>query len=216
MVKNPWYKDLIRKLRIQQLVNELASALGPHQVVMRLYASVGEADAEGTALRKALAGVVGIEHVLTRLAVLNAQLAEQEVQLTTGHVQLLRYLGSGEARYGVEYMVGIVGTRLEAGDFLSPALKGGLHHEDASCQHLLVGFFRTGYDVTAVLADARKHLGGYPMLESLGAIELRGEDEGIETGFVDEGGESFSTSGCVKMMHPLYLSVYSFHAAKFV
>ena len=33
-------------------MNELASAFGPHQVVMRLYASVGEADAEGTACNR--------------------------------------------------------------------------------------------------------------------------------------------------------------------
>ena len=46
--------------------------------------------------------------------------------------------------------------------------------------------------MASLLADARKDFAGHPMLESLGAVQLRREDKGVEAGFIDEGGELLS------------------------
>ena len=43
------------------------------------------------------------------------------------------------------------------------------------------------HHVASLLADAWQDFAGHPMLESLGTFELGREDEGVETGFVDEG-----------------------------
>ena len=176
-------------------MDEVAAAFGPHQVVMRLDTSVAETDAERAALRIPLAGIVGIEQILPRLTVLHMKGAQEVVQLTPGHVQLLGNLRGGEARHGVEHLVHIVGLGLQAGDFVGTALQGGLHHEDATCQHLFVGLVGTGDEVASLSADAWQHLAGDPMLEAAGRGQLRREDEGIEAGLVDERGGLGSALG---------------------
>ena len=56
----------------------------------------------------------------------------------------------------------------------------------------VLGETLTGNHISTLLADGGKHFAGYPMLESFGAFEFGGEDEGVKSRFVDEGGSLLS------------------------
>ena len=57
------------------------------------------------------------------------------------------------------------------------------------------------------LPDAWEHFGGYPMLESFGAFEFGGEDERVETAFVDDDGLLVSARGA-HFVHPFVFIIY--------
>ena len=139
-----------------------------------------------TVLGIPLSSIVGIEQVLSTLPVLDVHLAQQAVQLLSGHVQFFGQLGGCDASDGVEYMVGILCPRLEFGYQFVTSLQSSLHDLKRTSQDNFIALVGACHHVASLLADGWQHFAGDPMLESLGAIELGGKDEGIETGFVDE------------------------------
>ena len=187
-------KQSIPELWIQQSVDELTASLCPYQVHFCQHHAVLQDTLMRAALGKTLAGKLGIKHVLSALPVLDAHLAKSAVQLLGGHAQLLGQLRGGDAGHGVQHLVGIVRLGLQTGNFFLASLKRGPHNFQRTCHDVLLALARLHHQVTALLADARKHLAGYPMLESLGAIELRGKDEGIEAGLVDEDGKLLTST----------------------
>ena len=74
-------------------MDELASALRPHQVHLREDHAVLQDTLVRAALGEAHSDVVGIKHVLTALPVLDAHLAESAIQLLGSHPELLGQLG---------------------------------------------------------------------------------------------------------------------------
>ena len=126
----------------------------------------------GAVLGIPLSGIVGIEQVLSALPVLDVHLAQQAVQLLSGHVQFLGQLGGCDASDGVEHMVGILCPRLEFGYQFVTSLQSSLHDLKRTSQDYFIAFVGACHHVASLLADGRKHFAGYPMLESFGAIQL--------------------------------------------
>ena len=176
-------------------MNKVATAFRPYQVCAGVKCPVLVLPGEGSVLRQPLSGIVGIEQVLPRLRILDAHLAKQHVQVVAGHVQFLAYLGDGEARDGVQHMVGIVGTGLELGYLLVASLQRGLHDLERTGHDHFIAFVGTGHHVASLLADAWEDFAGDPMLESLGAIELTCENQRIKAGFVDVSHQLVSAGG---------------------
>ena len=166
-------------------MNEISSAFRPNQVSLGLEVTIRIVELEGAVLRQSLTSVIRIKEELTGLRILDTHLAEEDVQVVPRHVQLLADLGDGEAGDGIKHMVGIIGTRLETGNQFVASLEGGLHDLERSCHDHLVALVWVYHHITSLLADAWEHFARYPMLEAFGAVELGGEDEGIEAGFVD-------------------------------
>ena len=119
----------------------------------------------GAVLGIPLSGIVGIEQVLSALPVLDVHLAQQAIQLLSGHVQLLSQLRGGEARDGVQHLVGIIRSWLELGYLLIASLQGRLHDLQGTRHNYLVALVGTNHHVTALLADAGEDFAGDPLAE---------------------------------------------------
>ena len=102
-------------------MDKVTSALRPYQVRIRAESIIMSSVRVRTVLGIPLSGIVGIEQVLSTLPVLDVHLAQQAVQLLSGHVQFLGELGGCDASDGVEYMVGIIRTRFYLGYLLITA-----------------------------------------------------------------------------------------------
>ena len=123
--------ESISKFRVQQLMNEVASALRPHQVHLRHHDTVLADMSAGATLGESLSGKLGIKHVLPALPVLDAHLAQTAVQLLGTHPQLLRQLRGGDAVDRVQHRVGILGSRLQLGYLLVTLRQGRLRNSMA-------------------------------------------------------------------------------------
>ena len=175
----------------KQLMKEVSSALRPHHVGVCDEFAVGAVESPCAALGISASGILGVEHVLSRLSVLYASLAEQAVELGARHGELLGYLRGGEARDGVEHVVGIRGAWLELCYLSSQSVEGSAHHLHGACHERLLRVVRTGHHISSLLAYGGQHLGGHPVLESARALELRTHDERVEAALVDEGHQLF-------------------------
>ena len=167
-------------------MDKVTSALRPYQIRPCAERPVVSLAREGSVLRQALTRIVRIEQVLPALYVLDAHLAEQHVQFVSRHVQFLAYLRYGEARYGIEHMVGILGTRLELCNLFVTSLQGRLHDLERTSHDYLVALVGTGHHVASVLADGGQDFAGDPSSELPCILYLASQHQGIECAFVDK------------------------------
>ena len=162
----------------------------------------------GTALRQSAVGIVGIEHILPALVVLNPFSAEPAVQFLCRHAQLLGYLRGGVARDTFKHAVGVESLGQQPVDFhillSDPSvllfqehflladefvflLQGGSQHLLCPSAYILLGVSLVGEDVSTMLADGRKHLSTYPVLEWLSHRFGGAHNQAIEVLLGDEG-----------------------------
>mgnify|MGYP006892987242 CR=1 FL=1 len=71
----------------------------------------------GSALRQSAVGILGIEHILSTLVVLNPLSAKPSVQFLCRHPQFLGYLRGGVARDAFEHAVGVESLGQQPVDF---------------------------------------------------------------------------------------------------
>ena len=116
-----------------------------------------------------------VEYPLSAHLVLDAQTHQQFIEAHGTESVVLRYLGDGDRLRAAQDVSGIVRERsLLPVDFFEQSISAFQYTV------LLLQF------VSSVLADGRKHFAGHPSFESLGTLQLRREDEGIQSAFVDE------------------------------
>ena len=133
-------------------MNKVASAFRPYQIGMRVEVAIQALVRVSTVLGITLSGIIGIEQVLSALPVLDTHLAEQAIELLRGHVQFLGQLGRGEARNGIQHMVGIIRPRLELGYLLIASLQRGLHDLEGTCHDYLITLVGADHHVASLLS----------------------------------------------------------------
>ena len=137
-----------------------------------------------------------VENPLTAHLVLDVQMCQQLVEANGTESVVLRYLGDGDRLRAVQDGAGVVRERFLADErrFQFAALHFRFHY-------LLFQF------VSSVLADGGKHFRGNPSFEPFGAFQFRGEDERVESAFVDDGHFLVSAKG-ITFRYPLIFIVY--------
>lgn len=146
-------------------MDELPPRFRPDEVGARVGLALRIEVQVGAVLRIARAGILGIEEVLPALEVLHAEEAKAPVELAGGHPQTLGHLRGGEARDGINHLVGIIGPRLELGDPFVPPLQRLLHDAEGAREDHLVRLVRPRQHITPVLADGGEDLASHPPAE---------------------------------------------------
>ena len=159
-------------------MDKLPALLGPYQIGMRnrlahfllsaIAFRIQEGIVSGAALRQSHVRILRIEHVLPTLVVLDMQGTERAVQLLRRNPQLLRHLGGGEARNGIQNIIRVDRFRqkpihlvLQMDDVLT--LSGDIHH-------LLIHYAIQSSDFHILLTDeflVKSHLHLLLMQQSL-------------------------------------------------
>ena len=146
---------------MHQVVDKLSALLGPHQISVRHHSthltlrSVARRRHKGTilgsALRQPHVRILRIEHILSTLVILHMQGTERAVQLLRRDTQLLRHLGGGEARNGIQHIIRIhrlwqksVHLTLQSHHILSL---------DSHADHLVVHLLVEAMNLLILLAD---------------------------------------------------------------
>ena len=166
-------------------MDELPPRFRPDEVGARVGLALRIEVQVGTVLRIARAGILGIEEVLPALEVLHAEEAKAPVELAGGHPQPLGHLRGGEARDGINHLVGIIGPRLELGDPFVPPLQRLLHDAEGAREDHLVRLVGAYHHIAARLADGGKDLAAYPILKTFRLRLVRTHDHLVKVLFVD-------------------------------
>ena len=146
---------------MHQVVDKLSALLGPYQVSARHHfahltlRSVARRRHKGTilgsALRQPHVRILRIEHILSTLVILHMQRTERAVQLLRRDAQLLRHLGGGEARNGIQHIIRIHRLRQK-----SVHLTLQSHHIlslDSHADHLVVHLLVESMNLLILFAD---------------------------------------------------------------
>ena len=150
-------------------MDEASALLGPHEPCVRVHITLDVTARGRAALGVPLAGVVGVEHPLSRLLVHHLPVLQQARQVAHRHRQFLGYLRRCQATHAVEHLVAVLRLRFQCLDLVVQRLD-------------LLAMDRVGTRLT----DQRQHLRGHPALEGLRLFQLLGEDQGVETALVDD------------------------------
>jgi len=159
-------------------MDELPALLGPYEIGMRYRLAhlllsaiafrIQEGIVSGAALRQSHVRILRIKHILPALVILDMQGTERAVQFLRRNPQLLRHLGGGEARNGIQDIIRVDSLRhqpihlvLQMNDVLT--LSGDIHH-------LLIHHAIQSADFHILLADeflVKSHLHFLLMQQSL-------------------------------------------------
>ena len=133
-------------------MDKFLTLLGPHQLRGGVNGAEEVQKGARAVLRQPFPGIGGIEKVLPALPILDALLAQNAVQLHGGHAHALCHLRGGEARYGVQHLVGIVRLRFQPSNLLVPPHQGGVCNLQGAGHNSLIALVGAYHHVSPLLA----------------------------------------------------------------
>ena len=173
-------------------MDKLPARLRPNQISPRVQITFQVAPRFRATLSIPLAREVGVEQPVTTLLVHHLPMLQHPRQVVHRHRQLLGNLRRRQAAHTVEHLVTVLRLRL--------------HRLDLVVQRLDL----LAVDgVRARLTDQRQHLTCHPALEGLRLLQLRREDQCVETTLVDDDNFLWATDG-VTNRYPI-LSILIVH-----